>query len=903
MLRAQVKHHLGVLVRHHIGILRGLGRAKGSEGDHGIDGRHHADSHRITPAPADGVGIAVVQRRAGLFGHRPHRQNGPGLPLQAARGRVLRTQPLAQPGRPARQRHVDHAERAGQAVGVGHEMPAARAQADGVIQDDALIDEHRRGEAGQQPHQTAVTLQHAGHPQQEQRREQVALVHLHAEDVQEDEQHRAAQGQHAHLSSADEDGQHHREGQRHRHRAQAHPGGIEHQHKGEGQREEQHQRRLHKAQADALLHIALQAHAQQHGHGSRSRQQQHAGDDQRGGRNHTSPGVLDAGDVFADELVHRLVEGSLGDAHAVAQLVHIPGVAGGQNQTVTAHDSQRQRSQAQYQHDAQGGLQQSQPAIPAADKGHGAPGSAEHHEDRRHRLAGRVQDGIPVSAEEVVQVGGVDGRIGIGGQGLAVELKEPREAALADGCRQDDDKRRCQAQHQAKAHLPPDFGKIQLAGGIAGGLIAQERHDDRRQAQEAQHQRLGLHQHRRHIHRQHRRPVAADGQVRHQHQHQAQHAVHLAPGCAIDDDGGVKGQQHRRHDGSAPLQLFLSGDMVDQNRRRQVAEDGHQLMQEGDHHHIAAHGLGKGLAAVEELVDKAVGRINLQQVLHQPVAQAKDVEVARRIVAEASRLIEAAGACRQEGIAPGDEAAHVHLIAHHIQRKEQAQHRSRNEHRREQLFRAGRHAPEGHRRFLLQGAFGLHGCQPAAGDEGAQRIHAGDHQEPGPEGLFRLCDLLRLAEKRNGRRLAVPLFQADSRRNVRRLLQAEVVKGGAALGEVIVAVAAHAGEDGHAGLLRAGAAVHLHQLPVARAVVDALAVHMQPFNGEVRATPAVRYVQRLHIAGKAVERIRLHADVLGKARIIHGQVVHHGGHAGAALRQHTVRGHRAIVVPGLGVPA
>ena len=185
--------------------------------------------------------------------------------------------------------------------------------------------------------------------------------------------------------------------------------------------------------------------------------------------------------------------------------------------------------------------------------------------------------------------------------------------------------------------------------------------------------------------------------------------------------------------------------MVDQNRRRQVAEDGHQLVQEGDHHHIAAHGLGQGLAAVEELVDKAVGGINLQQVLHQPVVKAQHIEVTRRIVAEARRGIEAAGACRQEGIAPGDEAAHVHLIAHHVQRKEQAQHRSRNEHRREQLLRAGHHAPEGHRRFLLQGAFGLHGCQPAAGDKGAQRIHAGAHQEPGPEGLFRLRDLLRRA--------------------------------------------------------------------------------------------------------------------------------------------------------------
>ena len=139
-----------------------------------------------------------------------------------ADGRILHADTVAHPDADQGEGYVQHRQEIRQRAGIVVQMPHRRAEADGVVQHDALVHKQHAGGADQHSKDAPVAAQGIGHAQQENRREQITFVHLDAQHVQHDEQHCTAKGQVFKLAGTDEDGQH--DGERHGHGCRAKDG-------------------------------------------------------------------------------------------------------------------------------------------------------------------------------------------------------------------------------------------------------------------------------------------------------------------------------------------------------------------------------------------------------------------------------------------------------------------------------------------------------------------------------------------------------------------------------------------------------------------------------------------------------------------------------------------------------
>ena len=466
-------------------------------------------------------------------------------------------------------------------------------------------------------------------------------------------------------------------------------------------------------------------------------------------------------------------------------------------------------------------------------------------------MAAGVGDGRPVGVQQIIQVGRVHCGIGVGAQGVGVQLDQPGSGFLPDAEGHDDHRRH----HRRPDHAHQD--------ALAVFPVTHPGHQNGRQAQEAQHQRLGLDQRAQHVHRQRRCPFAPDGQPGHQHQPQGQHAVHLAPGRAVDDDRRIEGDQQTQKPRLVPAELPLPGKAVDKHSHHQIAEHGYRLV----HQHLRPP-LG-------------------EQPGHQPV-QTQHIQIGRGVIAKAIRLVEVQRAFSGHHVAPGQEAVHIHLIAFH--------------HRADQPHRQGCHQADHQegRHALLFCQLPLVPLQRAHHERSHRRIYGGKHQKPRPEG--RRLPIVIIVHIGHGRFRLEPEGRHLVAGNGVHLRERQVVKGRPAL--ALAAVAAHPGKDRHVVLVFARLAVELHILPFALGLVHALAEHVHALDGQVRALAAVQDTVGADPAGQAVERLRLHRDGLGEAGVVHADVVDHGGMlAGAGILIHAVQGEALLANIGVGIPA
>ena len=268
--------------------------------------------------------------------------------------------------------------------------------------------------------------------------------------------------------------------------------------------------------------------------------------------------------------------------------------------------------------------------------GVGGPDRGQHGKEHAGTGGGRIGDIIPVAAKEIVEIGGVHRGMVIGGQRFFVLLDQPPGRFLIGAEGYDDHQRHEQREAEANQHVLV----AAVEDAVADGVLLQL-HDDGGQAQEAQHQSLGLDKDGQHIQGQHQGPFAVEGKVRHQHQQDAEHAVDLAPGGAVEDRGRIKGEQHSQQAAKAAGIAILTGEAVDQQAGDQVTGHGDELVHEG-----------RAEYAVEQPGC--------------PTVEAKHIDIARRIIAPVG-LVEHCRTDAGHRIAPCGEAVDVHLIALDIQ--------------------------------------------------------------------------------------------------------------------------------------------------------------------------------------------------------------------------------------------
>ncbi len=225
-----------------------------------------------------------------------------------------------------------------------------------------------------------------------------------------------------------------------------------------------------------------------------------------------------------------------------------------------------------------------------------APHERQDEQRQRNHHRRGVGDGIPVAVKEIIQVCRVDGRIGVGGKRFGVLVNQPRDAALIDAERHDNDERRHERRAESDEHLLPALA------------VVHERHDRRRHAEESGHQRLRLDEHGQHVNRQRDGPFAADGEVHHQHQQQAEHAVNLAPCGAVEENRRIEGDEQAKDARLLRAEALFARDAVNQACGNQVARHRDELM----------HRRGRE-----------------RQDIRERRVQPHDVHVCRRIVAEA----------------------------------------------------------------------------------------------------------------------------------------------------------------------------------------------------------------------------------------------------------------------------
>ena len=471
-------------------------------------------------------------------------------------------------------------------------------------------------------------------------------------------------------------------------------------------------------------------------------------------------------------------------------------------------------------------------AIPAeAHGGKGRAAAQAHHTQQANQHRRAFLHAHPVLPEQEIQVAGVHRGAGIVGHGAGIQADQPARLGLIDGEGDHHRQRNHRRASQTNQGLPHQHAVT----------IADPFHNQRQQAQRAKHQRLGLHQHRQHINWQRPGPLALNRQHHHQQDAQRHHAVRLSPGSTGNKGKGIQGIQRSHREGGA-LRNTLAAIGIQHGRRRNIAQDGGHLDQQGSH------------ARAQQLADLP------KQPQHQ--------QVSGGIITESRGVIEIGRAYLYHGIGPGAKAANIHAIARHQYGHKDAGCKGRRQ--------QGQQHPEG---WALQHPLPQR-C--AAKQQANQRIAQRHGQQIGPG---RGGSLL----VRCGRSIGCRARPARSNIAVWHtgyLLQRDIPEGSRADG--LTAVAAQAGKDRYAPLAFPCAAIQAHLLPFALGIIHALGKHVDARDGQVGAQ-AIAGVSA-NIAAQAVQAVGLHRNFLHKARVVQG-MVGNGRHA---------VGHTVIGISGHG---
>ena len=412
-----------------------------------------------------------------------------------------------------------------------------------------------------------------------------------------------------------------------------------------------------------------------------------------------------------------------------------------------------------------------------------------------------------------------------------------RKTALgAEGQRHapEDDERHGDAGQRSPgfARRPPLFN-----GSVAEA--ADDAHDERRQPHRGEQQRLRLDQHGKREGRQ-RGDVAALGHAQRAHdEEERQYRVDLPPGGGIHQHRGIEGVEGAQKQRRAAAQPLFA-ETVDQHRPKEVAEYGQQLQK---------HDVRRGIVGDAE---KTAQKRHRRQQQH----------VSRRIVAEIALGVEVQRPHLRHALRPGFKAADVGVVAAYFRRHDQPQ----DQRRQQDAADGPRHAAL----FDRQRRAGL----AREGDDHEHIAERAQQQRLRVAGRF-LFDRRRapVAAAISGRS-CIKVVDRVAGLAVVHFYQRKVVEPGDARVEVVVAIAADAGEHRHLRLFRAGAPGQRQLHPVAAGVVEHFRIDVDAADGEVRAVSARTHALSAHHGAEAVDRVRLDLDHLRPARVVDAHVLH-----------------------------
>ncbi len=465
------------------------------------------------------------------------------------------------------------------------------------------------------------------------------------------------------------------------------------------------------------------------------------------------------------------------------------------------------------------------PVFPVAQEEGGQGGQGQKQTgQQREQGGGGAFDPHPVRPDQEVQVAGVDRGVGVIAHGPSVQGDQPAEGLVS---LKGQDQGRRQQEGDPRPDAEADQGPAQSRAVLS---LRKQVQPQGGQAHGPEHQGLGLDQHGGHIGRQGEGPAALDGSQHRDQKEEHHHAVRLAPARPGQEDGRVQQVEKARHQrgqgkpSAAQGKLFFFENIGGQEARpEQVGQDGRQLDQP----------FGSGRPEPPAQGDE----------------QAQDPDVSGRVIAKAVRIIKDARPILRHALPPGDKIAHVHVIAVNEAHEDQAEEQGDQEQNQQSLCRRHRAAGPGDEGPPDQ----QYQVQPGEKDQQSGGKKRSPASAAGCLGAFFIPAVFR-----------VPGGGADPVGQGVHPRQGDPVEPGFALR--LPGITAQAGKDRHKMLVRPGAAVKAHLPPFAFGIIEGLRKSVYPRHGQVRAhaLPA----GRLDPAGQAVQAVRLHGDVRGKAGVV-----------------------------------
>ena len=467
----------------------------------------------------------------------------------------------------------------------------------------------------------------------------------------------------------------------------------------------------------------------------------------------------------------------------------------------------------------------------------------EHAVEHAERDERRPPDGIrhaqhlrlhrsPVEPEQRGEVVRLDGRIGVGADGIRIAADQIEQLLIAL------ERERAHKQHQQRReHRERRVQQFLLPRGRRGRI-----RKIRRRKQRPEHERLRLEQDGEAVHRARENPALRQEQAERAHHAEREQRIDLPPRAGDEHGRRVEGQQRAERQREHLAHALPLGEAVHQVRRGEIRDRGREL--EEEHHARAAVGEAEHAA--------------------QPGDGPADVHIARRVVREHAGGVEIGHAVGRHGVAPGHEAVDIRRVADEDERERQAQHKRRRHDRAEHRARPGRVFER------VRLAF-----EHARIEQRVQQQRKRGHgQHRGKHRPARRC----------GRRAALigGGHQVDDRArgDLVARVQRHIAKPGRAA--ALHAVAAQAQRRAQRRLLRAGAHIQRQLRPAGRAgepaAVAVGAVKAVVIDGKGRALPAL-HVLGAHHGAQAVHRIRRHGHILIGAHVVAGGALHADGRA------------------------
>jgi len=272
-----------------------------------------------------------------------------------------------------------------------------------------------------------------------------------------------------------------------------------------------------------------------------------------------------------------------------------------------------------------------------------------HHQVREEAHQPGALQRLPVHAEDHVEVGGVDGDVGIGTRRAGEQRRKPGQRLQKAGGRggelrflhqvrrQVGHERQRDCQHDQE-HQPN--GPQNAQRGLSALTAAVDLHRQRREPQRRQRQREGLHHDRDAVDDERRLVPALEEVDQRQGEEDGQDRIDLPPGGAVHDRRGQECVEYAQEN-REPLAQRLPPFGVDHNSRREIHQYRGRLQNQPEQRAVVAQPEGAA------------------QIADQP----ERVHVPRRIIAEYVRRVEAGRPSDSHPRTPRREIAHIDAVA------------------------------------------------------------------------------------------------------------------------------------------------------------------------------------------------------------------------------------------------